>query len=139
VPVVRTTRYCVACAKTKPRSEFASSHPLCDQCANRRQPGTEKLNRQIEAAPDPAVPRHLREQLASLRESGLTFEDAWTIALGHVLEDLSRDARAGWFAALQETRDVWRDAFENVGPRLQVHQLHELLDHPDDNTAVLIA
>jgi hypothetical protein len=90
---------------------------------------------QIEAAPDAAVLRLLRELLAEDRLSGWDFDQAFDDDVEFVLARITqRPERKSWREALHATRHAWQAAYDRVpGPGAQLTP--ELLVEPASNRA----
>lgn len=67
------------------------------------------------SAPIPSPPELLRELLSEDRADGLSFDQAWSEELEYVLHHTSQ--RSSWRRILEDTRDQWRECWDNLpGP-----------------------
>lgn len=57
----------------------------------------------------------MAESLTRLKRAGLPFDQAWVRAFTRVQWPHLTKERAEWKAALTDTRDVWRRAYEGAG------------------------
>jgi hypothetical protein len=74
----------------------------------------------------------LRMILAQLRMRGMPFDEAWPLAVHKALGRSSGgDHKHEWQYALRSTQDVWRDAYDRTGQRLDVLAMLMPLDEPD--------
>ena len=119
-PTTDELRACRKCQRELPRSEFfvyrksgTLSH-ICSKCnLLRKNSGIDPTRSLgwaiVDASPDASPPRALRAELCRLREAGVSWAQAWPLAVDAVLAEL--DDPKAWLEAFSWAELDWRAGY----------------------------